>query len=61
MTASRAPQVTAAADVILKKVGILANPYLRSLSDGSMTLEAFRRSQEQFFFAVYPAQRVCGC
>src|SRR5947209_19779514 len=52
MTVSRAPQVTAAADVILKKVGILANPYLRSLCDGSMTLDAFRRSQEQFFFAV---------
>jgi pyrroloquinoline-quinone synthase len=50
--ASRAPQVTAAADAVLRDVNILANPYLAALRDGSMTLESFRRSQEQFFFAV---------
>ncbi len=49
---SRAPHVTARADVVLKKFNILHNPYLEALQDGSMTLECFRRTQEQFFFAV---------
>jgi pyrroloquinoline-quinone synthase len=50
--APRAPQVSAAADVVLKKADIFDNPYFRALRDGSMSLESFRRSQEQFFFAV---------
>ncbi len=49
---NRAPRVTAQADEVLKKAGILANPYLLALENGSMSLECFRRSQEQFFFAV---------
>lgn len=49
---SRAPNVTACADAILKRVDILHNPYLEALADGSMTLDCFRRTQEQFFFAV---------
>jgi pyrroloquinoline-quinone synthase len=49
---SRAPRVTACADVTLKKSNILHNPYLEALADGSMGLECFRRTQEQFFFAV---------
>jgi pyrroloquinoline-quinone synthase len=49
---SRAPRVTARADVALKAVHILDNPYLTALRDGRMSLEGFRRSQEQFFFAV---------
>jgi pyrroloquinoline-quinone synthase len=49
---SRAPHVTTRADAILKRVNILHNPYLEALTDGSMTLECFRRAQEQFFFAV---------
>jgi len=49
---SRAAQVTACAERTLDKSGIWQNPYLRSLSDGSMSLDNFRRSQEQFFFAV---------
>jgi pyrroloquinoline-quinone synthase len=49
---SRAPRVTALADAILKRVDILNNPYLTALRDGSMTLDSFRRTQEQFFFAV---------
>lgn len=48
----RAPQVTAAADRILQRVNLLKNPYFEALQDGTMLLEAFRRSQEQFFFAV---------
>jgi pyrroloquinoline-quinone synthase len=32
--------------------GILQNPYLERLSAGSMTLQEFRKSQEQFYFAV---------
>jgi pyrroloquinoline-quinone synthase len=49
---SRAPHVTDQADEVLEKSGIWRNPYLESLQDGSMSLENFRRSQEQFFFAV---------
>jgi pyrroloquinoline-quinone synthase len=49
---SRAPRVTTRADAVLKRVHILHNPYLEALTDGSMTPECFRRTQEQFFFAV---------
>ncbi len=49
---SQAPQVTARAAEILEDIGILKNPYLTALQDGSMTLEQFRLTQEQFFFAV---------
>src|SRR6266481_4686215 len=53
MTAPRrAPRVTAQAEAILKQVGILQNPYFQTLVDGTMTLDYFRRTQEQFFFAV---------
>lgn len=50
--ANRAPRVLAAADEVLKRIGIFDNLYLHALADGSMSLEAFRMSQEQFFFAV---------
>jgi pyrroloquinoline-quinone synthase len=49
---SRAEQVTACAERTLEKSGIRQNSYFKSLRDGSMTLDSFRRSQEQFFFAV---------
>src|SRR5689334_13392552 len=49
---SRAARVTAEADQVLSKSGIQRNPYLQALRDGSMSLEGFRRSQEQFFHAV---------
>jgi pyrroloquinoline-quinone synthase len=49
---SRAARVTACAQRTLEKSGIRQNPYFRSLREGSMTLDSFRRSQEQFFFAV---------
>ncbi len=52
MTASRAPQVTACADRILKKSGIVHNPYFTALRDGAMKLDVFRKTQEQFFYAV---------
>jgi pyrroloquinoline-quinone synthase len=45
-------KVTRAADEILDRTGILTNPYFTALQDGTMTLEAFRRGQEQFYFAV---------
>src|SRR5258708_37389241 len=51
-TSNRAPRVTAHATEILSNCGILNNPYLLALRDGSMTLDCFRRTQEQFFFAV---------
>jgi pyrroloquinoline-quinone synthase len=49
---TRAPNVTAAADAILERAGLMRNPYLMALADGSMSLESFRKSQQQFFFAV---------
>jgi pyrroloquinoline-quinone synthase len=49
---SRAPRITARAVTTLERVRILENPYLADLSRGSMDLELFRRTQEQFFFAV---------
>lgn len=48
----RAARVTARAQEVLEQSGIRRNPYLESLEDGTMPLEGFRRSQEQFFFAV---------
>ena len=49
---SRAPGVTARAEEVLARSGIMANPYFRDLQNGTMSLDAFRRTQEQFFFAV---------
>ena len=49
---SRAPRVTAYANDVLRSVDILNNPYLQDLRGGAMSLECFRRTQEQFFFAV---------
>jgi pyrroloquinoline-quinone synthase len=49
---NRAPRVTARAAAVLKRIDIMHNPYLEALVDGSMTPECFRRTQEQFFFAV---------
>ena len=49
---SRAPRVTACAHEVLSRSGLLANPYLAALADGSMSLEGFRASQEQFYHAV---------
>ena len=48
----RAARVIARADRVLEESGMWRNPYLLTLQDGSMSLECFRRSQEQFFFAV---------
>ncbi|MCE2461896.1 MAG: iron-containing redox enzyme family protein [Pseudomonadales bacterium] len=52
MTTPRTPLVTARADEVLHRVRIDHNPYLEALVDGSMPLDAFRTTQEQFFFAV---------
>jgi pyrroloquinoline-quinone synthase len=49
---SRAPRVTARASEILERSGIMQNPYLRDLASGAMSLDHFRRTQKQFFFAV---------
>lgn len=51
-TTCRAEGVVSRANEILECSGIMANPYFRDLCDGTMTLDAFRRTQEQFFFAV---------
>lgn len=49
---TRAPQVIAAADRILQQVKITDNPFFQDLANGTMTLDVFRRTQEQFSFAV---------
>src|SRR5687768_1339746 len=49
---SNADAITAAADRVLKEIDILNNPYLAAMRDGTMSLECFQRTQEQFFFAV---------
>ncbi|HZN03641.1 MAG TPA: iron-containing redox enzyme family protein [Candidatus Polarisedimenticolia bacterium] len=49
---SRAAAVAARAGEILDRDGLLRNPYLTALSAGTMSREAFRLTQEQFFFAV---------
>jgi pyrroloquinoline-quinone synthase len=49
---ARAPRITAHAEAILRRFDFAANPYLRALADGSLSLEGFRRTQEQFYFAV---------
>jgi pyrroloquinoline-quinone synthase len=48
----RAPRVTDQAAKVLAKVDILRNPYFEALVQGTMPLDAFRRTQEHFFFAV---------
>ncbi len=48
----RAPRTTAAANAIIARRNLIDNPYLSALRDGGMSIEDFRRSQEQFFFAV---------
>ena len=49
---SRAPQVTARANEVIERVGVLQNSYFSGLASGEMDLECFRLTQEQFFFAV---------
>src|SRR5436305_15304745 len=49
---SRAAHLTACADRVLERSAIRHNPYFETLDDGTMTLDHFRASQEQFFFAV---------
>ncbi len=44
--------ITEQAAQLVKRQGMMTNPYLERLQNGSMSLEGFRASQEQFFFAV---------
>lgn len=45
-------QVLRRAEATLARVDFARNAYLRALADGSMSLQAFQATQEQFFFAV---------
>lgn len=49
-------RITQQADEIIARVGVIGNPYLTALKTGKMSLDCFRRTQEQFFYAVtfYP-------
>ena len=50
--APSAPQIRAHADEIIARTGLYKNRYFSELADGRLSMEAFRASQEQFFFAV---------
>ena len=52
MTQLSTLSVSLAADAVLARVDFAANPYLRALSGGSLTLAEFRATQAQFFYAV---------
>ena len=52
MARNPAPQITRQADQILAQRRMLNNPYFASLKNGGMDLAQFRRTQEQFYFAV---------
>jgi pyrroloquinoline-quinone synthase len=45
-------RVKACADSLLARCGLWDNPYFAALRDGRLSLEGFRTSQEQFYFAV---------
>jgi len=47
-----AQRVAAHAKEILDRIAILENPYFETLQNGDMSLEQFRKTQEQFYFAV---------
>ncbi|MEK7483707.1 MAG: iron-containing redox enzyme family protein [Planctomycetota bacterium] len=49
---SRALQVTACANQVLEERKIFQNPYFEALQKGALTLDDFRKTQEQFYFAV---------
>lgn len=51
-TFAQVSPIATAAQRVLKRVGILDNAYMTSLADGTMSLEQFRLSQQQFFFCV---------
>ena len=51
-TPKRATQVTRRANQVLRQIGIWKNPYLESLCDGNLSLQQFRQTQEQFYYAV---------
>lgn len=48
----RAPKVVAHAEMVLRESRILQNPYFRALKGRRMSLQAFRATQEQFYYAV---------
>jgi pyrroloquinoline-quinone synthase len=52
MTMSLAPRVTALAESVLTETNLLGGVYFTSLTCGSMPLERFRATQEQFYYAV---------
>jgi pyrroloquinoline-quinone synthase len=49
---SLAPRITAAARAVLQRITLMNNPYLQTLRNGEMSLDQFRASQQQFFYAV---------
>lgn len=52
MTDPATDQVLRHADAVLARVAVTNNPFFAALRAGTMDLGAFRRTQEQFYFAV---------
>jgi len=52
MEEPRAPRVAGFAELAIHEQGLPQNPYLSALASGGLSLADFRRTQEQFFFAV---------
>jgi pyrroloquinoline-quinone synthase len=52
MENKHAPMVTNWANAIISRIGMLDNPYFKTLQSGEMTQHQFLSSQEQFYFAV---------
>jgi len=53
--AARAPQVSARANEILEREGILRNAYLQALSGGSMSRDGFRITSPSSYPAALPS------
>ncbi|MGB0579134.1 MAG: TenA family transcriptional regulator [Limisphaerales bacterium] len=47
-----APQIRRRANQIIKQSGILESAYFKDLESGQMSLAQFRKTQEQFYYAV---------
>jgi len=52
MSSSETKNIDQHAEGILKRINMLGNPYFNQLKSGEMSIETFRETQTQFFYAV---------
>ena len=55
-----APQIRRRANQIIKQSGILESAYFKDLKPGKMSLAQFRKTQDQFYYAVLFFARPMG-